>query len=100
MGMSTLNVIGIRNISDKSIFDKMKKVKDACNEAKIDYPQEVKDYFGDALNYDDFQYGVEEKMLNIELPLKDWHNDSQEGYELEIKDIPKDVKTIRFYNSW
>jgi len=29
-----------------------------------------------------------------------WHQDSQEGYELDIKKLPKEITLIRFYNSW
>ena len=42
MGMST-NVEGIRDLDGR--FKKMMTVKLACDEADIDYPQEVEDYF-------------------------------------------------------
>jgi len=101
MGMST-HVIGIRSIEDNSKHDKLKKVKISCDEAGISYPDEVKDYFGDALDVvpEHFEESIIENTLSVDLPLVEYTNDGQDGYELEVNDIPKDVKTIRFYNSY
>lgn len=31
---------------------------------------------------------------------REWRGDMMYGVEVDVADIPKEVKTIRFYNSW
>ena len=38
--------------------------------------------------------------IEVELTLREWHDRSAQGYELEVAEIPDGVKTIRFYQSW
>jgi hypothetical protein len=95
MGMST-NVKGF--ISDKNeLYQKHAKVLKACMEAGIKLlPKETADYFGS--EYPE-KYLLEEK-LKIDIPVKDYNNDMEVGYEIIISEIPDGVYKIRFYNSY
>jgi hypothetical protein len=87
--MST-HIIGFRPPDEK--WKKMKEVWDRCNELKIEPPKEVKDFF----------QGEEPDPNGIEvnIPTRKWENEYGSGFEIMIKDIPKDIEIIRFYNSW
>lgn len=89
MGMDT-NVIGIKPPDKK--WKAMKEIYDKCLELKILIPKEVSDYFGDE---DPDPSGV-----LVEIPYEDYSAEDIEGIEIEVSKIPKDVKIIRFYNSW
>lgn len=103
MGMST-HVVGIREI-DGGKFEKMAKVKQSCEEAGIDYPKEVVDYFGQA---DDFDAtcnidDLREALQQVELPesvLKEYSNEYSSGYEVNVADLDDEIIAVRFYNSW
>lgn len=89
MGMST-HVVGFRPPDEK--WKKMKAVWDACKVAKTEIPESVVDFFnGETPD----PAGVE-----VEIKAKDWSMDSASGYEIDLDKLPKDIKTIRFYNSW
>lgn len=92
MGMST-NVRGFVPPDDK--WKKMKKVYDSCKEAGIDFdemPSDVQNFFDDG--------DPDEKGMQVEIPYEDYRVDSEEGIEIEVEKIPKNVKFIRFVNSW
>lgn len=95
-----LVVQGLRDLSEDSKLQKMKKAKEACDTAGISYPKEVEEYFGDALGYTDLDTGIEDEMLNVEIPKCEFRKVGIDGYEIQLKDIPKEVKTIRVYNSY
>lgn len=73
---------------------KMKKVYDACEQAGIDVPDEVKKYF--EYNTPD-DNGVE---VDIKKYIKEWSTVMGDGIEIDLTQLPKDIKIIRFYNSW
>jgi len=87
--MSTC-VIGF--IPPDAKWKKMKAIWDSCKVAGVSVPKEVDDFFN---NEDPDSAGVEK-----EIPSKKWGEEGASGYEIEIDKIPKDVKIIRFYNSW
>lgn len=89
MSMST-HVVGFVAPDDK--WRRMKEVWDACKVAKVGVPDEV-DLFFRGEQPDD--HG-----MKVELPVTPWSDDSRQGYELAVSDIPKNVSVIRFYNSW
>ncbi len=91
MGMSTF-VIGFVPPDDR--WRKMKAIYDACIEAEVDIPKEVEEFFGGG---EPDPAGMEQSLSKL---LREWSNDGGAGYELDVADIPKNVKTIRFYNSW
>lgn len=91
MGMSTY-VVGFAPPDDK--WKKMKKVYDACEKAGLEIPDEVDDFFNGEPPDD---AGVEVDLREF---LREHLRDGQDGFEIDIADIPKQVKTIRFINSY
>jgi hypothetical protein len=89
MSMST-TVIGFTPPDERWIA--MKKIYDACKEAKISIPKEVDTFFDGG--------APDEKGVEIKLPIHKWQSDYGQGYELEVKDIPKQCSTIHFFNAW
>lgn len=95
MGMST-SVYGFKPPDEKWL--EMKKVYDACVEAKIPIPKEV-DCFFEGEKPDDS--GVRVQLRDTECLRR--YSDSDycaEGFELVIDKLPKDVKIVLFLNSW
>lgn len=91
MSMST-HVVGFRPPDEK--WRKMKAAYDACQLAGISIPDEVDEYFnGETPD----EAGVEVEIDSI---LEEWGDDSRQGYQIDITKLPKDVKILRFYNSW
>jgi len=89
MSMST-HIIGFKAPDDKWIA--MKSAWDACEKAELSIPEGVLKYF-DGEKPD--PRGVE-----VKLELKGWHDNYREGFEIEVKTLPKDITHIRFYNSY
>ena len=79
------------------LYKKHAAVLKACLEAEIEeLPKETAEYF--ETKYPD--PCLFEEKLTVELPIKDWSDESSEGFELFVKDIPAGVEKIRFSNSW
>lgn len=91
MGLST-TVIGFTPADAK--WKQMKAIWDACVAAKVDIPQEVREYF----NWTD----PEEAGVQVEISKTKWESSAlnAEGFDIYLDEIPKHVKIIRFYNSW
>lgn len=98
MGMST-HIQAFTPDTDET-YQKHKKVLIACAEAEIDLPKETAKYFG--YTYPEM-CALEEKLqvtLKKGVHYRDYNEDMSEGFEIELKDIPKGVTKIRFYNSY
>jgi hypothetical protein len=97
MGMSS-HVTAFRDQDGK--FKEMLEAKLFCDQKKLSYPKEVSDYFGTYAR--ESVECIKGEMLTVETKgfVKEWHNDHSEGFEVEVKDIPEGVKTLRFANSW
>jgi hypothetical protein len=100
MSMST-HVVGSRPADEK--WRKMKAVYDACTAASMEVPKEVEEFFGherpdEAGVKIDLSYDYRTKKTHESCSA--WKDDMQEGYEIDVSKLPKDVKIIRFYNSW
>ena len=96
MGMST-TVLGFKPPDAK--WHKMKAVYDACKAAEIDPPIDIKLYF----NYDKPDGAgvvIEQEDLEECNAIRKYNAESSTGYEVIIDNLPKDVKIVRFYNSW
>ncbi len=93
MGVST-NVIGFKPADEK--WRKMKDVWDSCIKAEIEIPKHVAQFFQYASPDDN---GVEVD-LETDACCKEWHADMQDGYEIDVSKLPKDVKIIRVYASY
>jgi hypothetical protein len=97
MSMSTY-VQAFRDMEGE--FKKMLSIKKFCDEQKVSYPKEVTAFFGSSVG--ESEECLKEEMLQVPLDkvLRKYSDDGREGYEIDVKDIPKSVKTIRFVNSW
>jgi hypothetical protein len=85
------HVVGFRPPDEK--WQQMKKIWDACEAAGVNPPYEVTEFFNDCAPD---PAGVEVGILHSE-----WRSStSAEGYEVDIRKLPKDVTVIRFFNSW
>lgn len=99
MGMSTF-VVGIKPPDDH--WRRMKAAWDACEEAGIEPPQSILDFFeGEKPD----PAGVTIDLLHFERlephsSVKEWSDDYGKGYEVHVKDLPPDVTILRFYNAW
>lgn len=91
MGMSTY-VVGFRPADET--WRKMKAIWDLCREAKVPPPAEVKAFFrgGSPENP-----GME---VDIKAAVSEHHEDATDIYEVALDRLPKDVRYVRFYNSW
>jgi hypothetical protein len=89
MSMST-HVTGF--VPPDETWLKMKAIWDACAEAGIAPPEEVEEFFdGEA---------PDPAGQEVDIPSSEWRDDSSEGIEITLADVPSRVKIIRFYNSW
>lgn len=81
-------------------YQKHKKVLLACKEAEVDLPKATAEYFG----YDYPEDCALEEKLTFNLKegehYRKFRNEYSNGFEIDINKIPKEVKTIRFYNSY
>lgn len=91
MGMSS-GVVGFKK-PDKT-WQKHKKVWDVCIEAGVSMPEETEKYF----NYvEPNEKGVE---VDIKYAVEDYVADMQDGFDVDLTKLPKDVTHIRFVNSY
>ncbi len=98
MGMSTI-IQGFIPDTDET-YQKHKKVLLACNEADVSLPTETADYFG--YNYPEL-CALEEKLefkLIKGVHYSDFNENMVEGFEIDIRNLPKSISKIRFYNSY
>ncbi len=91
MGMYSY-VYGIKPADEK--FKKMLDIYKLCQESDVEIPDEVDDFFDGE--------PPDEKGVHIDLKdiTKPCGGDMEEGFEVDITDLPKDVKIIRFINSY
>jgi len=79
-----------------AIWKKMKQAYDACEEAGVSVPEEVATFFGDGNPKDPGR----EVDLEKSGCLKEYRDDSLDGFEVDLSKVPTNVKIIRFYNSY
>jgi len=91
MGMDVV-VLGVRELSMR--FDKMMDVKRACDKVEIDYPNELKEYFGDLI-HEDGEHLIRE-MEQVEIEYDEGSADMENIYDVDLSDLPDDVYKIRF----
>lgn len=95
MGMST-SVKGYVS-PDNEEYKKHSNVLRACYEAKIEeLPKETASYFGS--KYPEL-YLLEEK-LETSIIVHEYNKDTEVGFEIIISELPDNVHTIRFVNSY
>lgn len=89
--MST-HVIGFRPPDEK--WEKMKIVWELCREIGVEPPDEVNEFFEFETPDDS---GVE---VSISDAVEEWRSDMEDGFQVDIAALPKDLRYIRFYNSY
>lgn len=94
MSMSTY-VYGFRPPDQR--WKKMKAIYDSCMEEGIDVPDAVDEFFEDDIPDDS---GVKVWLSNKSDCCTEYSNDGESGYEIDLNKLPKDIKIIRFVNSW
>lgn len=94
MGIS-IHLIGLRDLDGK--FQDMVTLKHLCDKNCIAYPKELDDYFR-GQTYESEKY-LREVLETVPLNKREFRSDNGEGFEIDVKDIPEEVKTLRFYMS-
>ena len=97
MGMST-HVVGFIPPDEK--FKKMLKAYRACEAAGVAIPSDVEKFFNEET--------PDEAGVRISLTynkkykdaVKEYNDGDAMGYEVDLTKLPKDIKVIRFTNSW
>jgi hypothetical protein len=70
----------------------MADVYNSCARAGIEIPEAVQEFF---------EYGTPDPVgEEVKIPSKNFVRDKEEVFEINVADIPPDVETIRFINSW
>jgi hypothetical protein len=92
MGMST-RVVGFQPADER--WKQMKLIWDTCEAAGLIAPNAVYEFFGDEPPGD-----KPGRVVDLEAVLVPWRDEGSEGFQLEVSQIPPNVKVIRFYNSW
>lgn len=97
MSMST-HIHAFRDMDGE--FKRMMDAKVYCDAHSLSYPREVDTYFRGSAEESE-QY-LRDEMLEIDIrdALTDYSDHSSQGYEVDVSKLPKEVKTIRFVNSW
>jgi len=91
MSMSTY-VIGFRPPDEE--WKKKEKAFNACMEANVEVPDELRDFFGG--DYPD-EAGVE---VDVKEATEEYHDESRSGFQVDLQKLPKGIKYLRFVNSW
>ena len=82
-------------------YQRHRKVALACIEAGVSLPSETKQYFNhNALPTHDMLDGKLEIELIKDIHYEDWADESSQGFEVDLTNLPKGVTKLRFYNSW
>lgn len=81
-------------------YQKHKKVLLACLDADVSLPKETADYFDSQEPYEELLNEKLEIELTKGVHYNDWETDDEysEGFEVELKNIPKGVTKIIFCN--
>ncbi|MCK5603605.1 hypothetical protein KAR91_17095 [Candidatus Pacearchaeota archaeon] len=92
MGMST-RIEGYIKADEK--WNALKKIWDDCEKAGVEVPQEVLGFFGH--DHPRSKPGLE---VGIASAVEEINDECCQIWEVDISELPKDVKFIRFTNSY
>ncbi len=96
MGMTT-SVIGYKQADEK--WHKLKAVWDSCKELNLTIPREVLEYFNHEYPHD--KPGMKVDIQDTDCCFKYSNSDyPEDGFEIHVAKIPKNVDIIRFVNSY
>lgn len=110
MGMST-HIVLRRNLKTDEDYQKHLNVIKICKYANVSIPKETLAYFNWNHSYEPEMEEIIEEFELIEgfsldsnLTKNDyvvrWGDEGRDGFEINIEELPKDCKFIRFYNSY
>lgn len=91
MSMSTY-VVGFVPPDDK--WEAMRAAYDACADAGVPIPEEISKFFNWCEPDDN---GAE---IDIKKATRKWEDDSRQGIDVDVSQLPQHIKVIRFCNSW
>ena len=91
MSMST-SIYGIKLPDER--FKKMFQIYKNCRALGLNIPDEVDNYF------DGEEPDSEGVVVGVDSIVKEFSRDGEEGVEIRVEDISKDVHLLRFVNSW
>lgn len=96
MSSPSLIVTGIIPKDDK--WDRMAQVYRACKSANVEMPDEVDEFFG----YGEISPDDDGPVADIDEYLVEYVNQESQysGYDIELAELPSNIKTIRVYQSW
>jgi uncharacterized protein YfbU (UPF0304 family) len=75
-------------------YKEMLSIYNACEKAQVTIPEEVMEFFNRG---NPNPNGME---IEIKRSLKEVHEDGCNGFIVDISKLPKNVKLIKFVNSW
>ena len=91
------SVYGLLDKTNERLM-KIKKVINNCHDLDVDVPDQIKKELKDlGLSEESFD---NEKDIMIDLPSKEYKGEYEDGLEVNIEDIPENIKAIRFVNSY
>ncbi len=93
MSMSSY-VVGFKAPDEKWL--QMKSVYDACKDADVDVPDKVMNYF----NWEEPGSAGVPVELGKHKCVSKYSADMMDGFEVDLKKLPKDITSIRFFNSY
>ncbi len=100
MGMST-SIVGYRDLSEDSEFQRMMDVKLACEKAGISYPKEVEGYFEFPSEGEDL---LRREKSHIEIGGASSVDvdalNGEQAWLIDITKLPEGCTKIRVSNSW
>lgn len=89
--------------SNDTTYQNHKAVLQACQKANVSLPKETSEYFGvKEGSYPDSDL-LEEKLsvpLSVDKHYKDYLEEGSDGYEIDLRKLPKEVQILRIYNSY
>jgi len=104
MGASS-NIIGVRDL--RQDFDRKWDALQSCKKAGVLFPKELQKYFdldGDEDRVLEEKELYEREKLTFSLEgkpgVKTWDAEMEDGFEVDLKKLPKDITKIRFYTSY
>jgi hypothetical protein len=98
-------IYGLKNPDEN--FDKMFAIKVACDEAKMEYPKPLWEYFGYSEEdkhhlEDEFEEDLILRVgyVDIDSAITEEKDESQHEWQIDLLSLPKTVRFIRFENSY
>lgn len=104
--MTPLTTIYGLKTPDKN-FDKMFAIKIACDDAEVEYPKQLLEYFG--FSEDNKHHLTDEPedelilrvgYVNIDSSITKEEDESHHNWQIDLSKLPETVKFVRFENSY